>query len=223
MRDAVASKLFVSEGGYGTSRYRSRRPCPCVEIADSVPPRSDQNVGKSIVVVILNRDAHPVHLHSESGLAHHIREGSVAVVAIQAQRGVPLLVTKPVHTMDQQDVGPAIAVVIEERTARSQSLGRQQVTIEPLPGRGRQAKNSRGGADALVRARPPGRAFPFIVGGCGCVELRRESLADGPARTQQPDSDGSLRPAVCGCNFLNLVAFQIMAMQNHAIVFLASF
>ena len=86
---------------------------------------SDENVGKTVVVVIANRDAHAIHFDIESGARRHVGESSVAVVVVEAQRGAALLVARPVRAIDQQNVLPAVAIVIEEGAAGAQSFGQE--------------------------------------------------------------------------------------------------
>ena len=82
----------------------------------------DENVGEAVVVVIADGHAHAVHFDIKPGAARDVREGAVAIVAIEAQRGALALVPWPVHAVDQQDVLPAVAIVIEKRAARSRAF-----------------------------------------------------------------------------------------------------
>ena len=54
----------------------------------------DQNVGKAVVVVISDRDAHAVHFDVEPGAAGHVGECAVAIVAIELQRAAFALVAR---------------------------------------------------------------------------------------------------------------------------------
>ena len=55
--------------------------------------------------------------------AGDIGERAVAIVAVEAQRGALAFVARPIHAVDQQDVEPAVAVVIEKGAARAQGFG----------------------------------------------------------------------------------------------------
>ena len=77
----------------------------------------DENVRKAVVVVIADGDAHAVHFNVETGAMGDVGESAVAIVAIEAQCGALALVLRPVHAVDQQDVQPAVRVVIEKRAA----------------------------------------------------------------------------------------------------------
>ena len=77
----------------------------------------DQNIGEAVIVVIGDSHAHAVHLHRQAGLAGDIRKCSVAVVAIELERGGSALVSGPIHAIDEQNIQPAVAIVIEKRAA----------------------------------------------------------------------------------------------------------
>ncbi len=76
------------------------------------------------------------------------------------RRSLPL-VAGPVHAVDEQDVGPAVSVVVDERAAGSHRLGQQlaakrpAVVAEPEPGRGRDIGERE--ADAFLREQIDGR------------------------------------------------------------------
>jgi hypothetical protein len=59
-------------------------------------------------------------------------KGSVAIVAVELQRAALALVAGPIHAVDQQNVEPAVVVVIEERAARAQVSGRYLAPNAPL-------------------------------------------------------------------------------------------
>ena len=81
----------------------------------------DEEVGEAVVVEVADGDAHPVHLDVEPRRARDVGERAVAVVAVELQRRALALVAGPVHAVDQQDVLPAVGVVIEERAARTRA------------------------------------------------------------------------------------------------------
>ena len=78
----------------------------------------DKHVGEAVVVEVADGDAHAVQLDVEACGARDVGERAVPVVAIEAQRRSLLLVAGPVHAVDEQDVLPAVGVVVEERAAR---------------------------------------------------------------------------------------------------------
>ena len=83
----------------------------------------DQDIGEAVVVVIGHRHAHAVHLHRQAGALGHVGEGAVAIVAVELEGAALALVAGPVHAVHQQDVEPAIAIVIEKRAAGPHGLG----------------------------------------------------------------------------------------------------
>ena len=89
----------------------------------------DEEVGEAVVVEVADRDAHAVQLDVEAGGARDVGERAVAVVAIEAQRRALPLVPGPVHAVDEQDVLPAVGVVVEERAAGAERLGQQLAAV----------------------------------------------------------------------------------------------
>ena len=94
-----------------------------------LPDAGDQDVGKSVVVVVADRHAHAVHFDVESGARGHVGERAVAVVVIKAQRGAALFVAGPVRAVDQQNVLPAVAIVVQKGAAGAESF-RQKFSAE---------------------------------------------------------------------------------------------
>src|SRR6202007_273769 len=91
--------------------------------------RCDENVWKAIVVVVADGNAHAVEFDIEAGARRHIPESPVPIVVVRAKRGTSVLLPGPVGAIDQQNVLPAIAIVIQKSAARSQSL-RQEFPSE---------------------------------------------------------------------------------------------
>ena len=94
-----------------------------------LPDAGDEQVGEAVVVEVADGDAHAVHLDVEPGAAGHVGEGAVAVVAVQPQRRSLALVAGPVHAVDEQDVLPAVGVVVEERAAGAERLGQELAAV----------------------------------------------------------------------------------------------
>ena len=75
---------------------------------------------------MLFRSAHAVQLHVQAGRARDVREGAVAIVAVQLQRRpCPGAAAGPVTAVDEQDVGPAVRVVVDEGAAGTECLGQE--------------------------------------------------------------------------------------------------
>ena len=83
----------------------------------------DENIGKAVVVVIADGHAHAVEFNVESGVRGHVGERAVAVVVIEPQRGALLFCGRASPApVDQQNVLPAVAVVVEKGAAGAESL-----------------------------------------------------------------------------------------------------
>ena len=78
----------------------------------------DVHIVAAIVVVVANCHAHAVNFDIETAAARDVGEGSVAVVAIESGGGATA-VRNPVAAVDEQDIGVAIAIGIEECHART--------------------------------------------------------------------------------------------------------
>ena len=89
----------------------------------------DQDVGIAVVVEVADGGAHAVQLHIEAGAARDIGERAVAVVAVQAERRAPARVARPIHAVDEQDVRPAVGVVVDEGAAGPERFGQQLAAI----------------------------------------------------------------------------------------------
>ena len=66
----------------------------------------------------------------EAAAGRHIGKCAVVIVPIERGQGAPAA-RRPILTVDQQDVGPAIAVVIEKQPSRSHGL--DEMVFRALP------------------------------------------------------------------------------------------
>src|SRR5579863_1052577 len=89
----------------------------------------NQDVGKTVVVVIAHSDAHSVHLYIETGLVGYVRKSTVAVVVVEPERGCLALVVWPVHAVNKENVLPAVAIVVEEGAARTERFGKKLASV----------------------------------------------------------------------------------------------
>ena len=62
-------------------------PLPVLQKQAILPDASDENVGKSVVVVIADGDAHAVKFDVEAGGAGNVGESAVAIVFVELQSG----------------------------------------------------------------------------------------------------------------------------------------
>src|SRR5882762_8073606 len=91
--------------------------------------RGYEEVVEAVVVVIADRYTHAIHFHIEAGFVGYVSECSIVIVVIKLGSGVLLLMTRPVHPIDQKNVGPAIVIVIDESDARAERF-RQEFLSE---------------------------------------------------------------------------------------------
>src|SRR5579863_9031674 len=89
----------------------------------------NQDVRKSVVVVIAHRHAHSVHFDIESGVVSYVGESSIAIVVIEPKRRRLPLVAGPVHAVDQENVLPAIAIVVEKGASRSKGFRKKLASV----------------------------------------------------------------------------------------------
>src|ERR1700719_3578129 len=153
----------------------------------ALPHTAYKNVREAIVVVITDSHSHSVHFDVQAGGASNIRERSVAIVVVQTQSRFLALVAWPIHAIHQQDVLPAVVVVIEKCAARAQCFG-QKFSSE---GSAIMLKlNSCRGGD-IDEAEPQGRGWSGkkpaegpgkkIVRREGCVKRKTASCGNKPA------------------------------------------
>lgn len=89
----------------------------------------NENVGEAIIVVIADGYAHSVHFDIETRAFGDVAEGSVAIVAVESQRRLLPPVARPIHAINEQNVLPAVGVVIEKGAARPERFGKQLSTV----------------------------------------------------------------------------------------------
>ena len=89
----------------------------------------DENVRKSVVVVVANSHTHAVHLDIQARAFCHIGKRAVTIVPVKPESGTQAFVSGPVRSVDEKNVLPAIAVVIEECTARTQRFGQELAAV----------------------------------------------------------------------------------------------
>ena len=126
-----------------------------------LPHAGDQDVGKSVIVIIANGDAHSVHFHVQPDAGSDVGKCTVPVVAVEPQRGAPLLVAGPIHPIDQKDVLPAVAVIVEKGAAGTQCLRKElaakcaAVVLELNAGTGSYINKAEAGRSRRCRAENP--------------------------------------------------------------------
>ena len=88
----------------------------------ALPKRRDVDVVVAVVVIVTDSRAHAEERNPESRLRGHITEGPVAVVVVELQRR-GLARRGPIFAVDQQNVGVAVVVVVDESAAGAHGLG----------------------------------------------------------------------------------------------------
>src|SRR3954452_3676562 len=81
------------------------------------PDSRDVNVHFAVIVEVPNRATLTVDLQSKSRPSGHVRKGSVLIVVIEHWIGFSGQMTRPVHGINQQNVLPAVVVVVEKADA----------------------------------------------------------------------------------------------------------
>ena len=82
------------------------------------PQAADINIRVCVVIVICDGDSHAVERHCESNRFCHIGERAISVVAIECHRlRFSCGVAWPIFAVDEEDILPAICVVIKEGAA----------------------------------------------------------------------------------------------------------
>src|SRR2546421_491493 len=96
-----------------------------------------------IIVVITHGNTHAVHFYVKACGLGYIGKCTIPVVAVEPQCASLSFVARPVHSINKENVLPAVAVVVEKRAARAE-IFRQQlsskcaaVVTEMNPRRGR--------------------------------------------------------------------------------------
>ena len=79
----------------------------------------DKEVIVAIVIVIADSHAHAVQLHVQTSFVGHIGERAIVIVVIELECRVLANVAGPAHAVDEENVGPAVVVVIDEGDARA--------------------------------------------------------------------------------------------------------
>ena len=79
--------------------------------------RRDVDIVVAVVVVVAHGAAQSVHLYRQARLLGHIGKRAVVIVVIERRKRLAGLMARPVHGVDQQNVLPAIVVVVEKADA----------------------------------------------------------------------------------------------------------
>src|SRR5262249_14214461 len=67
----------------------------------------DEQIFVAVIIEVSHGHAHPVHLTRDAGCAGNIRECSVFVVSKQLQCRMPSLLSRPIRTVREEEIGPS--------------------------------------------------------------------------------------------------------------------
>ena len=107
----------------------NERSFSCVTEEAVLTNTRDEDIGISVVVVVADSNAHAVELDIKAGSRGYIGEGAVAIVVKEAKRAAGFLVARPVRTIDEQNVLPAVAIIVEKGASGAESF-RQELPAE---------------------------------------------------------------------------------------------
>src|ERR1700745_760208 len=107
----------------------NERSFSCVTEEAVLANARDENVGISLVVVVADSNAHAIELDIKAGSRGYIGEGAVAIVVKEAKRAAGFLVARPVGTIDEQNVLPAVTIIVEKGAPEAESF-RQDLPAE---------------------------------------------------------------------------------------------
>src|SRR5205814_2345153 len=82
----------------------------------------DQDVGKTVIVIVADSYAHAIDLDVETCLAGYVGEAPIAIIAVKPQRTALAFMPRPIHPIDQENVLPAVTVVVQESAAGTERL-----------------------------------------------------------------------------------------------------
>src|ERR1039457_4654885 len=214
VQEAVAVEIEPQGGGAegapgaqsGLGRDVQEMPAAGVLEEAILPYSGDQNVRETIVVVVRNRHAHAVHFDCQPGALGDVREDAVAIVPVEPRGAALALVARPIGAIHDQDVEPPIAVIIEERAPRPQSLGqvllaeRAAVVVKGEPRRASHVHQSKprvgGGGEARASGRPQEeRSTGHADCPPGCrEEIGWQAKAPAPRRRKSCTNAGQALP-----------------------------
>ena len=86
---------------------------------------SDEDVFETVVIVISDGDAHSKQFRIQASGSGDIAKGPIVIVAVKGCTQLPRRTIKAAGTgIHQEDVHPAVVVVVEDRDACARHLGK---------------------------------------------------------------------------------------------------
>src|SRR5271169_2830777 len=88
-----------------------------------MPPESNEQVNPAVVVVVARTDPLSPPLQSNTCTVGDVREGSITVIAVEMTCGLlPLREALQPAPVDEEDIGPAVIIEIDESRAAACGL-----------------------------------------------------------------------------------------------------
>src|SRR6266403_2605552 len=130
----LAIAIIIDPGRTGGKLIRSPKPgnrCDILKgavavVAEEVTlaKRGDENVVEAVVIVITDGHAQTIHRNAEARFAGHVGERAVVIVVIKLRGGgAALRMADPVLAINEQNIGPAVVVIIDERATGAHGFG----------------------------------------------------------------------------------------------------
>src|SRR6478672_7194884 len=118
----VIIEPYGAGGEAGISYTRFCRNIGKLAIAEIVEEMIAANGGDidiviAIIVVVPHRAAQAVHLNGQAGSLRHISKSSILIIMVEGRSGPAGFVSRPIHGINQQDVLPAVIVIINKADA----------------------------------------------------------------------------------------------------------
>src|SRR5262245_5107248 len=90
----------------------------------ALPKSGDEKIFVPIVVVVPDSNSETEHRNREPGFLRHIRKCSIVIIAIELWRSCETGMSGPVLTVDDQNVLPAVVVVVNQSAPGPHGLGK---------------------------------------------------------------------------------------------------
>src|SRR4029077_19844774 len=90
----------------------------------SLAEGGDEEIVEAVVIVVADGYAHAEEFDVETGFVGDVGEGAVVIVVVELGRGMFGGLARPVGAVDEEDVGPAIVVVIDESDTGAHGFGK---------------------------------------------------------------------------------------------------
>src|SRR5713101_5721321 len=88
------------------------------------PDRGNVNIDVAVVVVVADRASQAIFLESEAGSTGDIGKSAIMIVVIERRERLAAVMFRPISGVDQQDVLPAVIVIVEEACSRPHGFGK---------------------------------------------------------------------------------------------------